>query len=176
MNKKKENKDSNLNRKSLINKCQLKFSSLYNNYLSQSINNSNLKSNISNVNKIRVNKNVKKVLSPINSTKSNYNKRNKKNKSNKNNNNNKFLSKTNRNQYLNSKNILQYANFKDINYIKYININVDIDKIKYIQCWWRYIFNIIFLQKNIRTFLVKIKTKQKLKNYNFIIAIIKIFF
>ena len=176
LNKKKENKDSNLNRKSLINKCQLKFSSLYNNYLSQSINNSNLKSNISNVNKIRVNKNVKKVLSPINSTKSNYNKRNKKNKSNKNNNNNKFLSKTNRNQYLNSKNILQYANFKDINYIKYININVDIDKIKYIQCWWRYIFNIIFLQKNIRTFLVKIKTKQKLKNYNFIIAIIKIFF
>ena len=71
---------------------------------------------------------------------------------------------------------MQYANYKDIKYIKYINLNVDIDKIKYIQCQWRYIYKIIFLQKNIRTFLVQKKTKQKLKYYNFIAAIIKIFF
>lgn len=175
LNKKKENKESNLNRQSLIKKCQIKFTSLYNNYLSHSINNCNLKSNINNVNRIRVNKNANKVLSPINSSKSNYNKRINKNKSNKSK--NKLVSKTNRNQYLNNKNnIMQYANYKDIYYIKYININVDIDKIKYIQCWWRYIYNIIFLQKNIRTFLAKIKTKQKLKYNNFIAIIIKIFF
>ena len=174
LNKKKDNKDSNLNRQTLIKKCQIKFSSLYNNYLSHSINSCNLKSNISNMNKIRVNKNVNKVLSPINSTKSNNNKKNNAIKSNKNN--SKFLSKTNRGQYLNNKNIMQYANYKDINYIKYININVDINKIKYIQCWWKYIYNVIFLQKNIRSFLVKIKIKQKLKYYNFIRAIIRIFF
>ena len=153
-----------INRESLIKKCQIKFTSLYNNYLSHSINSSNLKSSISNVNKIRVNKNLSKVLSPMNSTKSNYNKRNHKNKSNKNK--NRFSSKTNRNQYLNNKNIMQYANYKDINYIKYININVDIDKIKYIQCWWGYIYKIIFLQKNIRTFLSK-KDKTKIEILQF---------
>ena len=143
----------------------MKFESLFISPLSP-LTNSNI-----NLNKIKVNKYNSKVMSPI------YNSKilnniiiNKNNNSGINKNKIKILKKNN-NNVLASTNCLQ-----DINYIKYININVDIDKIKYIQIWWKYLYKIIVLQKNIRQFIVYIKTKQNLKYFNFIFSILKIFF
>ena len=65
---------------------------------------------------------------------------------------------------------------KDINYIKYININVDIAKIKHIQTWWKYIYKIIILQKNIRKYIIQKKAKHDLRYYKFISSIPKIFY
>ena len=132
----------------------MKFESLFISPLSP-LTNSNI-----NLNKIKVNKYNSKVMSPI------YNSKilnniiiNKNNNSGINKNKIKILKKNN-NNVLASTNCLQ-----DINYIKYININVDIDKIKYIQIWWKYLYKIIVLQKNIRQFIVYIKTKQNLKYF-----------
>ena len=44
-------------------------------------------------------------------------------------------------------------------YIKIININVDMKKIKYIQQWWKFIFKIIKIQKQIKAFLLHKKLK-----------------
>ena len=152
-NKKKEH----INKASLIKKCHMKFSSLYTNPLSQSTYN--------NINKIKVKKNNFKVFSPLTNVR---------------NNNKKFSNKNNEtfNKIKNLKNniIISPNYFKDINYIKYININIDIDKIKYIQLWWKYIHKVIILQKNIRTFLIKKGIKLKLKNYKFIMTILRIFY
>ena len=145
----------------------MKFSSLYNNYLTQSINtydNIIKNNNSTNMNKIKVNKNNNsKVFSPISNVKNITNK------------NNKFIITKNKNTK--NSNLIQSPNYyKDINYIKYININVDIDKIKYIQIWWKYIYKMIIIQKNFRRFIVAKKIKKKLRYYNFIISIIKIYF
>ena len=141
----------------------MKFSSLYNNPLSQSTYNNNL-----NNNKIRVNRDITKVFSPTSNLRINNSKLS-----------NKSKNSTNKSKIKNLKNnnILTSPNYlKDVNYIKYININVDIDKIQHIQIWWKYIYKIIILQKNIRAFIVKKKAKQKLKNYKLISNILKICF
>ena len=138
----------------------MKFSSLYSNPLSTSNYNNNI------YNKIKVNKNI---FPPISNIRYNNNKIN-----------NKFKANTYKTKNIKNKNFTGYSNnlndYKDINYIKYININVDINKIEFIQIWWKYLYKIILLQKNMRAFLTKKKTKQKLKNYHFIISILKIFY
>ena len=139
----------------------MKFNSLYSNPLP--------KTNYNNYNKIKVNKNNNNAFSPISNLRYSNN--------NKINNNKLNSNKTKNNTNINIRNSVNYINdFKDINYIKYISINVDIDKIKFIQIWWKYLYKIIFLQKNIRQFLIKKITKQKLKYYYFIISILKIFY
>ena len=92
---------------------------------------------------------------------------------------NNYIPKQNKNKKLKNNNtkIMNSTNYmKDINYIKYISINVDIEKIKYIQIWWKYIYKIIILQKNIRQFIIQKKTKKDLRYYKFIISILKLFF
>ena len=141
----------------------MKFSSLYNNQISQSMNNNNL-----NNNKIKVNRDITKVFSPTSNLRINNSKLS-----------NKSKKSTNKNKIKNLKNnnILTSPNYlKDVNYIKYININEDKDKIQQIQIWWKYIYKIIVLQKHIRALIVKKKTKQKLKNYKLISNILKICF
>jgi hypothetical protein len=71
-----------------------------------------------------------------------------------------------------------YKNYNLIesNSIKLINIKVNIDKIKIIQKWWKYIYKIILLQKNIKSFIIQKKYKPKLKCIQFIKCILKINF
>jgi hypothetical protein len=73
------------------------------------------------------------------------------------------------NNYKNNKNF-------ESNSIKLINIKVNIDKIKMIQKWWKYIYKIILLQKNIKSFIIQKKCKSKLKCVQFIKSILKINF
>ena len=151
-----------INKASLIKKCHMKFSSLYMNPLSQSAYN--------NMNKIKVNKNNNKIFSPLTNIRNN-NKLFNKNKEKDKDKHSSYRIKNLKNSILSSPNY-----FKDVNYIKYININVDIDKIKCIQLWWKYIHKIILIQKNIRSYMIKKDAKQKLKNYKFIISILRIFY
>ena len=159
-------KNTNTNKASLIKKCHMKFSSLYNNPLSETSYNNNMQ-----YNKIKVNKHNNKFLSPTTNLRNHNRKIINKNKLNSNKNKTKNL---NNNCIKASLNYCK--DFKDINYIKYISINVDINKITLIQIWWKYIYKVIFLQKNIKGFIIKKSTKKKLKYYNFILSIIKIFY
>ena len=139
----------------------MKFFSLYNN--------TQLTSNTKTI-KIRVNREIPKLFSPSSNMRNNNQKNNNKIK----------FSTINRNKTKNTKNnnnILSSPNYlKDVNYIKYICINVDINKITQIQIWWKFMYKIIFLQKNIRSFIIKKKAKQRLKYINFISILHKIYF
>ena len=79
------------------------------------------------------------------------------------------ISSVSLNNYKNNKNF-------ESNSIKLINIKVNIDKIKMIQKWWKYIYKIILLQKNIKSFIIQKKCKSKLKCVQFIKSILKINF
>ena len=81
----------------------------------------------------------------------------------------------------NSISLVSLNNYKNYNYIesnsiKLINIKVNIDKIKIIQKWWKYIYKIILLQKNIKSFIIQKKCKPKLKCVQFIKCILRINF
>ena len=75
-----------------------------------------------------------------------------------------------------SLNSYKNCNYIESNSIKLINIKVNVDKIKIIQKWWKYIYKIILLQKNIKSFIVQKKCKPKLKFVQFIKCILKINF
>ena len=147
----------------------MKFSSLYNNTPSQK--------NLNN-NKIKVNRDIFKVSSPMSNPRMSNNKKNNiKNKySTVNRNKIKNYKSTNNNYNNNNSNLMSPNHLKDVNYIRYININVDLNKINYIQTWWKYMHKIIYVQKNIRAFIIKKKMKKNLKYYNFISIVLKIFF
>ena len=152
----KNNKEICINKALLIKKCHVNFSSLYREPLS--------KSKYNYINKNIVNNNNKNKFSPLTNLRT-YNIIN----------NNKLISNKNKNKIIKNNNISNNC-FKDINYIKYIRINIDIDKITFIQIWWKYIYKIIVLQKNIRAFILKKKINQKLKNNKFILFILKLFY
>ena len=75
-----------------------------------------------------------------------------------------------------SLNNFKNGNFVESNSIKLIDININLNKIKTIQKWWKYIYKIIFLQKNIKSFIIQKKYKPKLKCVQFIKHILKISF
>ena len=67
-------------------------------------------------------------------------------------------------------------NYKESNSIKLINFKIDLDKIKIIQKWWKYIYKIILLQRNIKRFISLKQFKPKIKCLHFIKIIFKIYF
>ena len=149
----------------------MKFSSLYNNTTQLTCN--------TNTNKIRVNRDIPKLFSPLSDLRISHHKTNNKMKySTINTMNKNKIKNTRKNNYINNNNntFISTNYLKDVNYIRYININVDLNKIKQIQIWWKYIYKVIFLQKNIRSFITKKKAKQKLKYIHFISIIYKISF
>ena len=160
----------------LIKKSKIKSSSIYNNPSSQPTN-YNLYNNVKNkknsiYNKIKVNR----IFSPTFSKK-----KNESNYSNNNYNNtqnyskNKIIEKKIQNLQ-NSISSVSLISFENLNAVKLININIDENKLKIIQHWWKYIYKIIFIQKNIRAFLAIKEIKKKFKCYNFISCMIKIYF
>ena len=154
--------------KTLLKKCHMKFSSLYNNTPSQK--------NLNN-NKIKVNRDIFKVSSPMSNPRMSKNKKNNiKNKYSTVNRNKTKNYKSNNNNYNNNSNLMSPIYLKDVNYIRYININVDLNKINYIQIWWKYMHKIIYIQKNIRAFIIKKKMKKNMKYYNFISIVLKVCF
>ena len=73
---------------------------------------------------------------------------------------------------------INHKNFHNTNrsYIKIININVDMKKIKKIQQWWKLMFKIIKIQKQIKAFLLHKKIKLLLKMNKFIKVINNIYY
>jgi len=67
-------------------------------------------------------------------------------------------------------------NYKETNSIKLINFKIDLDKIKIIQKWWKYIYKIIVLQRNIKSFIKQKQFKPKIKCLLFIRIILKMYF
>jgi hypothetical protein len=65
---------------------------------------------------------------------------------------------------------------RESNSIKLINFKIDLDKIKIIQKWWKYIYKIIVLQRNIKSFIKQKQFKPKIKCLLFIRIILKIYF
>ena len=163
----------------------MQFCSLYsNNQLSQSTNYSNfkkLKNRNSKNNKIKVNRVFSPTFNMKNSdinnsiiTSKNLQKKNNNKSTNNNKKNDIFELKLKKLQ--NSISSVSLNNYGNFNHIKFINININLDKIKIIQKWWKYIYKIIFIQKNIRAFIIYKKSKYKLKYIYFIYYIIKIYF
>ena len=67
-------------------------------------------------------------------------------------------------------------NYRESNSIKLINFKIDLDKIKIIQKWWKYIYKIILLQRNIKSFIFQKQFKPKIRCLLFIRIILKIYF
>jgi len=75
-----------------------------------------------------------------------------------------------------SMNNYKINNYRESNSIKLINFKIDLDKIKIIQKWWKYIYKIILLQRNIKSYIMQKQFKPKLKCLLFIRIILKIYF